>query len=143
MFDINALGDLTSVGTLAAFGLVCFSVIWLRYQRPDLPRHFKVPLFPVLPAAGVAVCFWLAWDGANDEIRAWFGWFLLGAVVVYFAYGFWASPLRNRPSGAAEATEPTPSIWPSSLSPATTGPTFSGVPLKIRSPGASVIRPDR
>jgi amino acid transporter len=96
VFDINALGDLTSVGTLAAFGLVCFSVIWLRYQRPDLPRHFKVPLFPVLPAAGVLVCFWLAWDGANDEIRAWFGWFLLAAIAVYFCYGFWASPLRNK-----------------------------------------------
>jgi APA family basic amino acid/polyamine antiporter len=98
VFDINALGDLTSVGTLAAFGLVCFSVIWLRYQRPDLPRHFKVPLFPVLPAAGVLVCFWLAWDGANEEIRAWFGWFLLGTVALYFAYGFWVSPLRNRPA---------------------------------------------
>ncbi len=96
VFDINALGDLTSVGTLVAFGLVCFAVVWLRYKRPDLPRHFKVPLFPVLPIGGVAVCFWLAWDGANDEIRQWFGWFLLGAVVVYFAYGYWASPMRNK-----------------------------------------------
>ena len=50
VFDINQLGDLTSVGTLVAFGLVCFSVIWLRYQRPDLPRHFRVPGFPVIPA---------------------------------------------------------------------------------------------
>jgi amino acid transporter len=96
VFDINALGDLTSVGTLVAFGLVCFSVLWLRYKRPDLPRHFKVPLFPVLPLGGVAICFWLAWDGANDEIRRWFGWFLLGAVVVYFAYGYWASPMREK-----------------------------------------------
>jgi APA family basic amino acid/polyamine antiporter len=100
VFDIDALGDLTSVGTLAAFGLVCFSVIWLRYQRPDLPRHFKVPLFPVLPAAGVIVCFWLAWDGANHHIRVWFGWFLLAAVAVYFAYGFWASPLRKKAGDA-------------------------------------------
>lgn len=96
-FDINALGDLTSVGTLVAFGLVCFAVVWLRYKRPDLPRHFKVPLFPVLPLGGVLVCFWLAWDGANHEIRAWFGWFLLGSVLVYFAYGYWASPLRKKP----------------------------------------------
>jgi amino acid transporter len=95
-FDINALGDLTSVGTLVAFGLVCFSVVWLRYKRPDLPRHFKVPLFPVLPVVGVGICFWLAWDGANDEIRRWFGWFLLGAVLVYFAYGYWASPMREK-----------------------------------------------
>jgi amino acid transporter len=104
VFDINALGDLTSVGTLAAFGLVCFSVIWLRYQRPDLPRHFKVPFFPVLPAVGVAVCFWLAWDGANDKIRTWFAWFLLGSVIVYFCYGYWASPMRNKPADAKAAS---------------------------------------
>jgi basic amino acid/polyamine antiporter, APA family len=97
-FDINALGDLTSVGTLVAFGLVCFSVIWLRYQAPDLPRHFKVPMFPVLPAIGVIVCFWLAWDGATVKIRTWFGWFLLGAIVLYFAYAYWASPLKNKPA---------------------------------------------
>ena len=36
VFDINYLGDMTSVGTLVAFGLVCFSVIWLRAKRPDL-----------------------------------------------------------------------------------------------------------
>jgi amino acid transporter len=97
-FDINALGDLTSVGTLVAFGLVCFSVIWLRYQRPDLPRHFKVPLFPVLPAIGVIICFWLAWDGATVKIRTWFAWFLLGSIVLYFAYAYWASPLKNKPA---------------------------------------------
>jgi amino acid transporter len=106
VFDINALGDLTSVGTLVAFGLVCFAVVWLRYKRPDLPRHFKVPLFPVLPLGGVAICFWLAWDGANDEIRRWFGWFLLAAVVVYFAYGYWASPMRNKAAPSDGAVPP-------------------------------------
>ena len=98
VFDINALGDLTSVGTLVAFGLVCFSVLWLRYKRPDLPRHFKVPLFPVLPAVGVLICFWLAYDGANDKVRLWFFWFLVASVATYFVYGFWASPMRNKPS---------------------------------------------
>jgi len=98
-FDINALGDLTSVGTLVAFGLVCFSVIWLRQQRPDLPRHFKVPLYPLLPAAGVLACFVLAWIGVEHKIRVWFMWFLLIAIAVYFMYGFWASPLRNKNGG--------------------------------------------
>jgi len=100
-FPIESLGDLTSVGTLFAFGLVCFSVIWLRYQRPDLPRHFKVPLFPVVPAIGVLICFWLAWTGVEVHIRKWFGWFILASIVAYFLYGFWASPLRNK-QGAAE-----------------------------------------
>jgi APA family basic amino acid/polyamine antiporter len=99
-FDINYLGDLTSVGTLFAFGLVCFSVIWLRYKRPDLPRHFKVWGFPVIPAIGVIICFWLAWVGVEVRIRWFFFWFILAIIVVYFAYAFWASPLRNKPDDA-------------------------------------------
>jgi amino acid transporter len=98
VFDINYLGDMTSVGTLVAFGLVCFSVIWLRYQRPDLPRHFKVPLFPVLPIAGVLACFVLAYIGVESKIRWFFFWFIAGAIAVYFLYGFWVSPLRNKPA---------------------------------------------
>ncbi len=103
VFDINALGDLTSVGTLVAFGLVCFSVLWLRYKRPDLPRHFKVPLFPVLPAVGVVICFWLAYDGATVHIRWWFAGFLSVAIALYFVYAFWASPLRNNPAEEAKS----------------------------------------
>jgi APA family basic amino acid/polyamine antiporter len=104
VFDINYLGDMTSVGTLVAFGLVCFSVIWLRAQRPDLPRHFKVPLYPVLPALGVVACFVLAYIGVEAQIRWFFLKFMVGAVVIYFLYGYWVSPLRNRP---AEAQKPT------------------------------------
>jgi amino acid transporter len=96
IFDINQLGDLTSVGTLVAFGLVCFSVIWLRYERPDLPRHFKVPGFPVVPAIGVILCMLLAFMGVEASLLWWFAKFLIGAVVVYFLYGYWKSPLRNK-----------------------------------------------
>jgi amino acid transporter len=103
VFDINALGDLTSVGTLFAFGLVCFSVLWLRYKRPDLPRPFKVWGFPVIPAIGVLICFWLAWDGATIKIRWWFFWFLSAAILVYFLYPYWASPMREK-----NKVEPTP-----------------------------------
>lgn len=98
VFDINYLGDMTSVGTLVAFGLVCFSVMWLRQKRPDLPRHFKVPWYPVLPALGVLACFVLAWIGVEAHIRWFFAKFLGVAVLLYFAYGFWKSPLRNAPS---------------------------------------------
>lgn len=103
VFDINALGDLTSVGTLFAFGLVCFSVLWLRYKRPDLPRPFKVWGFPVIPAIGVAICFWLAWDGATIKIRWWFFWFLLASIALYFVYAFWKSPMRNQAEGDQKA----------------------------------------
>ena len=46
-FDINFLGDATSVGTLAAFGIVCLTVIWLRRTHPDIPRGYRVPFYPV------------------------------------------------------------------------------------------------
>ncbi len=97
VFDINYLGDMTSVGTLVAFGLVCFSVIWLRRQRPDLPRHFKVPLYPVIPALGVVSCFVLAYIGVESHIRWFFFWFIAGSIALYFVYGFWVSPMRNKP----------------------------------------------
>jgi amino acid transporter len=103
VFDINQLGDLTSVGTLVAFGLVCFSVIWLRAKRPDLPRHFKVWGYPVIPGIGVVLCFLLAWIGVEHAIRVWFFWFLLVTIVLYFAYPYHASPMRNQ---APEATPP-------------------------------------
>ena len=103
VFDINYLGDMTSVGTLVAFGLVCFSVIWLRRQRPDLERHFKVPFYPVLPAIGVIACFVLAYIGVEQHIRMFFLKFMIGAVVVYFLYGYWVSPLRNKPADAPKA----------------------------------------
>jgi len=96
VFDINQLGDLTSVGTLVAFGLVCFSVIWLRFKRPDLPRHFKVWGYPVIPAIGVVLCFLLAWIGVEHAIRVWFAWFVLATVVLYFAWPYWRSPMRNQ-----------------------------------------------
>jgi APA family basic amino acid/polyamine antiporter len=96
VFDINVLGDLTSVGTLVAFGLVCFSVLWLRYKRPDLPRHFKVWGFPYVPAIGVLLCFCLAWIGVEVHVRWWFFWFVAASIAIYFAYGFWASPMRKK-----------------------------------------------
>jgi amino acid transporter len=95
-FDINQLGDLTSVGTLVAFGLVCFAVIWLRIKRPDLPRHFKVPGYPLVPAIGVLACAWLAWFGVEPYLRWWIFKYLIGAVIVYFAYSYWTSPMRVR-----------------------------------------------
>lgn len=94
MFDINTLGDVTSVGTLAAFAIVCLSVIWLRQTRPDLPRGFKVPLYPVLPVIGILSCLFLI-ESVEKKVLIFFAQFLVGAVVVYFAYGMWNSKLSK------------------------------------------------
>ena len=93
-FDINTLGDMTSVGTLAAFGIVCLSVIWLRRTHPNIPRGFRVPLYPVLPALGIVACFALIFTVEN-RVLVFFGWYTLAAIVLYFVYGMHNSQLRK------------------------------------------------
>jgi len=94
VFDINTLGDLTSVGTLAAFGVVCLTVIFLRQTRPDLPRGFKVPLYPALPALGIVACAWLI-TTVELRIMVFFGWFIAAAILFYFLYGIRNSKLAH------------------------------------------------
>jgi basic amino acid/polyamine antiporter, APA family len=106
MFDINTLGDVTSVGTLAAFAIVCLSVIWLRQTRPDLPRGFKVPLYPILPVVGILSCLFLI-QSVEKKVLIFFVQFLVGAVIVYFAYGMWNSKLSKGTLNAdVEPTSP-------------------------------------
>ena len=93
-FDINTLGDMTSVGTLAAFAVVCLTVIWLRNTMPDLPRGFKVPLYPVLPALGILSCLYLI-TTVEMRVLIFFAWFMLGAIVLYFVYGMRNSNLQH------------------------------------------------
>jgi len=93
-FDINTLGDMTSVGTLAAFGIVCLSVIWLRKTHPEIPRGFHVPLYPVLPILGIVSCFALIFTVEN-RVLVFFGWYTLGAVALYFIYGMHNSRLHK------------------------------------------------
>jgi len=93
-FDINTLGDMTSVGTLAAFAIVCLSVIWLRRTHPDIPRGFRVPLYPVLPALGIVACLALIFTVEN-RVLVFFGWYSLAAVVLYFVYGMHNSQLHK------------------------------------------------
>ena len=93
-FDINTLGDMTSVGTLAAFGIVCLSVIWLRVTHPEIPRGFRVPLYPVLPLFGIVACFALIFT-VETRVLMFFLWYVLAAVVLYFVYGIRHSKLQT------------------------------------------------
>src|SRR5678815_3517494 len=54
--DIGSLADLTNIGTLFAFMLVCLGVIVLRRKDADRPRPFRVPLVPLFPLLGVFLC---------------------------------------------------------------------------------------
>jgi APA family basic amino acid/polyamine antiporter len=88
-FDINTLGDMTSVGTLAAFGIVCLTVMWLRATHPELPRGFRVPFYPVVPVLGVLSCFALIFT-VETRVLVFFAWYTVAMVALYFVYG-----LRN------------------------------------------------
>jgi APA family basic amino acid/polyamine antiporter len=91
-FDINFLGDATSVGTLAAFAIVSLTVIWLRRTHPDIPRGYRVPFYPITPVLGIVTCIALIFS-VETRVLIFFGWYILGAVVLYFVYGMHFSKL--------------------------------------------------
>jgi APA family basic amino acid/polyamine antiporter len=93
-FDINFLGDATSVGTLAAFAIVCLTVIWLRKTHPEIPRGYKVPLYPVVPALGILSCVWLI-TSVPPNVLTFFFWYVVGGMVLYFVYGMHNSELAK------------------------------------------------
>jgi basic amino acid/polyamine antiporter, APA family len=85
-FPIALLGELVSIGTLFAFVIVCLGIIVLRRTKPDLPRPFRTPLVPLVPALGVLICFgMMAFLPADTWIRL-LVWMAIG-IVIYFTYG--------------------------------------------------------
>jgi APA family basic amino acid/polyamine antiporter len=92
--DINLLGDATSVGTLAAFAIVCLSVIYLRRAAPELPRGFKVPFYPVLPILGILSCGYLITTVPLQVLGLFFIYLAVG-MVIYFFYGIHFSNLQT------------------------------------------------
>src|SRR5215204_5422508 len=57
--DENEIYDLTNIGTLSAFAIVCIGVLVLRRTDPDRPRPFRVPLLPVVSTVGAAACLYV------------------------------------------------------------------------------------
>ncbi|HTY13284.1 MAG TPA: amino acid permease [Candidatus Omnitrophota bacterium] len=92
--NIEEMVDLTNIGTLFAFVLVCLGVIILRYREPDLPRGFKVPFSPITPLLGAGCCIFLM---TGLPMISWYRfviWLVLG-LVVYFSYGIRHSNLHK------------------------------------------------
>lgn len=89
---LGQLADATSIGTLFAFALVNVAVVVLRRTRPEMRRTFRVPLSPVLPAIGFALCVWMM--GSLSAVT-WvvFGVWMAAGLVVYFSYGYRRSRL--------------------------------------------------
>jgi APA family basic amino acid/polyamine antiporter len=88
--------DLTNIGTLFAFALVCAGVLVLRLKEPNRPRPFKVPFVWVIAPAGIAACLYIM-IGLPGQAWTRFGWWLVIGIALYAAYGYRHSNLR-RPS---------------------------------------------
>ena len=92
--DIGSLADLTNIGTLFAFALVCAGVIVLRKKDPTRPRPFKVPFVPVFPLLGVFFCAALMLSLPIETWIRFFIWLGLG-LLIYFLYSVRHSRLRH------------------------------------------------
>ena len=94
----DIVGDMTSIGTLFAFSLVCASVMIMRKTDPDIKRQFKTPLVPLVPILGIIVC------GAMIYGLGWPNWARLGVwlaigFIIYFGYSRKHSHIQKRRRG--------------------------------------------
>jgi APA family basic amino acid/polyamine antiporter len=92
--DIGSLADLTNIGTLFAFALVCSGVIVLRRKDPNRPRPFRVPFVPVFPLLGVFFCGALMLSLPIETWIRFFIWLAIG-LGIYFLYSVRHSKLRH------------------------------------------------
>lgn len=90
----SVAGDLTSIGTLFAFVLVCVGVWVMRRNDPGRVRPFRTPLVPLIPILGIVVCSAMIYSLDNRTLLTAFGWMVLG-LLVYFAYSKRNSKLGN------------------------------------------------
>lgn len=97
----DVVGEMTSIGTLFAFMLVCAGIWILRVRRPDLERSFRVPAVPIVSTLGIIVCgamiYGLGWTNWMRLII----WLMIG-LVFYFSYGKHHSRVTAAPPELAE-----------------------------------------
>jgi APA family basic amino acid/polyamine antiporter len=92
--DIGSLADLTNIGTLFAFILVCLGVVILRRTDKNRPRPFRVPMTPIFPILGVIFCFVLMLSLPLETWIRFLVWLAIG-LTIYFLYSVRHSKLRG------------------------------------------------
>jgi len=97
--DENEIYDLTNIGTLCAFAIVCVGVLVLRYKDPSRERPFRVPFVWGVSLIGAAACIYVM---VGLPTHAWerFGIWLVIGLILYFVYGYRHSRLKS-PNGRA------------------------------------------
>ncbi len=86
--------DLTNIGTLAAFAVVCIGVLVLRIREPDRPRPFRVPFVWGVTLIGAGACVFVMQGLPTSAWIAFAIWMAIG-LACYFLYGYRNSVLRN------------------------------------------------
>jgi APA family basic amino acid/polyamine antiporter len=90
----RVVGEMTSIGTLFAFILVCIGVWVMRRKMPELPRAFKTPMVPLVPILGIFTCLFMMVFLPMDTWIRLLVWMLIG-MDIYLAYGAKNSHLGN------------------------------------------------
>jgi APA family basic amino acid/polyamine antiporter len=85
LLPIGALLQMTNIGTLFAFVVVCTAVLIMRRTNPDAERPFRCPLVPLVPILGIAFCLLLMFSLPTANWIRLIGWLLIG-LVIYFLY---------------------------------------------------------
>jgi APA family basic amino acid/polyamine antiporter len=91
----RVVGEMTSIGTLFAFVLVCIGIMVLRKSSPELNRPFKTPLVPLIPILGVIVCFGMMAALPLDTWVRLAVWMAIG-IAIYFVYSIKNSKLQKK-----------------------------------------------
>ncbi|HMT30889.1 MAG TPA: amino acid permease, partial [Bacteroidia bacterium] len=91
----RVVGEMTSIGTLFAFILVCIGVIVMRRSMPDAPRAFRTPLVPLIPVLGVGTCLFMMVFLPFDTWIRLIAWMIIG-LDVYLFYGLNHSHFKSK-----------------------------------------------
>jgi APA family basic amino acid/polyamine antiporter len=94
LIPIGDAADMTNIGTLFAFVLVCIGVVVLRYTKPDQPRPFRLPFMPLVPILGMLACLGLMSFLPQLTWIRFVIWTAIG-IVVYLGYGLRHSKLAD------------------------------------------------
>jgi APA family basic amino acid/polyamine antiporter len=86
LLPLRILAQLTNIGTLLAFVIVCAAVLIMRYTNPHAERPFRAPLFPFVPIMGILTCLILMFSLPPENWERLLVWLLIG-FVIYFSYG--------------------------------------------------------
>ena len=105
LLPLNVLAELTNIGTLFAFVVVCSAVMVMRVIDPNAERPFRVPFNPVVPICGIVLCLLLMLSLPWENWLRLAVWLLVG-FCIYFTYGVHHSKLRQLNSKQAEGIKP-------------------------------------